>query len=184
MAQARQYSSSLTVPNGGNWGDWGKAEFCSTGYANGFSLKVEPAQGSGVEWDDTALNGILLYCTDGTTITSFYIFSLPLSFPTPQQMLQWGQWRVMLWHPSLHLTTFSLNVESPQDRADDTAANNIRFRLSDGRVQEGKVDSVWGTFGPWSDQCHSGAICGLQTKVEPPQDRGDDTALNDVRFFC
>ncbi|XP_059580477.1 vitelline membrane outer layer protein 1 [Alligator mississippiensis] len=178
MAQARQYSSSLTVPNGGNWGDWGKAEFCPTGHANGFSLKVEPAQGSGVERDDTALNSILLYCTDGLQVIH------QQTREDQDQYCRWGQWRVMLWHPSLYLTTFSLNVESPQDLADDTAANNIRFRLSDGRVQEGKVDSVWGTFGPWSDQCHSGAICGLQTKVEPPQDRGDNTALNDVRFFC
>uniref|UniRef100_A0A7M4F8E3 Vitelline membrane outer layer 1-like protein n=1 Tax=Crocodylus porosus TaxID=8502 RepID=A0A7M4F8E3_CROPO len=123
---------------------------------------------------DSALNGILLYCSDGTTITSSTVFF----------SCRWGQWSAKQWHPRLYLTAFSLKVESPQGDGDDTAANNIKFRLLDGRVQEGNTGSVWGTFGSWSNHCYSGAICGLQTKVEPPQGEGDDTTLNDVRFFC
>ncbi|XP_060542143.1 vitelline membrane outer layer protein 1-like isoform X2 [Pantherophis guttatus] len=65
--EARVYRYVLTVPNGNAWGHWGLREFCSRGYAHGFSLKVEAAQGNK---DDTALNGICLYCSDGRTIES------------------------------------------------------------------------------------------------------------------
>lgn len=39
----------------------------------------------------------------------------------------------------------------------------------------------WGRFGLWSKSCN---ICGLQTKVEPPRGLRNDTALNNVQFFC
>ena len=74
---------------------------------------------------------------------------------------------------------------------DDTAANYVKFKC---RCHCGHAyvlvkppgHGFWGTWGAWSDNCPKGSgICGIQTKVEKP--RGifrDDTALNDVKFYC
>ncbi|XP_054245943.1 vitelline membrane outer layer protein 1-like [Indicator indicator] len=167
--EARKYESILTVPNGGPWGSWGHQQFCLSGYVKGFALKVEAKQGFWLFRDDTALNGIRLICSDGTVIES--------------SVGSWGNWTKAQFCSSSKLVSFSLHVEKRKHLLDNTMANNIRFACSDGTNLEG-LGISGGHFGPWSSSCTSGAICGLQTKVQGPQGIGDDTSLNDVRIFC
>nr|XP_060626995.1 vitelline membrane outer layer protein 1-like [Anolis sagrei ordinatus] len=167
---ARNSNIQLNVNNGASWGIWGTQELCREGYAKGFALKVEDYQGSMAWNDDTGLNGIRLYCDNGQTITS--------------STGRWGTWRNPEFCPKGRLMSFSLQVEPYQGNInDDTAANNIRFVCSGGFVLTGNAHN-WGTFGAWSEPCPSGAICGLNTRVEPPQGSNDDTALNNVVFIC
>ncbi|XP_060622944.1 vitelline membrane outer layer protein 1-like [Anolis sagrei] len=167
---ARKYNKILIVKNGAPWGDWAKPKFCKEGYAKGFALKVEDYQGSLAWNDDTGLNGIRLYCDDGQAVMS--------------KSGDWGAWKKAIYCPKGHLMSFSLQVEPYQGTVvDDSAANNVRFGCSEGAVLTGDSHN-WGYFGAWSESCSSGAICGVQTRIEPPQGNNDDTALNDVKFFC
>ncbi|XP_026052771.1 vitelline membrane outer layer protein 1 homolog [Carassius auratus] len=173
----RPYKSELTVTNGGGWGFWGEVDMCPDGtYAAGFSLKVEAPVGQA---DDTALNGIRLYCVGSGNLTDSY----PSYCKVQSDVASWGQWTDITWCPSALLTAFQLSVEPPQGNADDTAANNIMFRCSNGVSQLGNGTDL-GDWGDWSDTCEGTGICGLRTLVELPQGNGDDTALNDVIMYC
>uniref|UniRef100_A0A8C1WSW0 Uncharacterized protein n=1 Tax=Cyprinus carpio TaxID=7962 RepID=A0A8C1WSW0_CYPCA len=136
-----------------------------------FVFKVEYPIGNG---DDTALNGIRLHCNvlknDDFCVCVFFFFS-------------WGRWTDIKWCPSGFLTAFKLKVEVPQGNGDDTAANNILFRCSQGSLLTGD-GTRWGTWGGWSQTCQGKGICGIKTRVERPQGSGDDTALNDASMFC
>ncbi|XP_067279953.1 vitelline membrane outer layer protein 1 homolog isoform X2 [Pseudorasbora parva] len=168
----RQYSSVLYVTNGGKWGTWRYFSRCPSGmYAVGFSLRVERPGG-----DDTALNGIRLLCADRSKGV------LPDMIPIESHSGFWGDWTNVKVCPSGYLTAFRLRVESPQ-LGDDTAANNVGFRCTDGTELEGDGTS-WGDWGGWTPPCPERAICALSTKVEDKQGDGDDTALNDAYMFC
>ncbi|ELK24089.1 Vitelline membrane outer layer protein 1 like protein [Myotis davidii] len=165
---SRSYTQVIEVTNGGPWGDWAWPEMCPDGFFTiGFSIKVEPPQG--IPGDDTAMNGIRLHCSRGHKVES--------------ESGRWGAWSEPLWCPhGSFLVAFSLRVEAPKTLEDNTGANNVRFRCSDGKELEGP-GLAWGDFGSWSEPCPKG-ICGLQTKVQRPRGLPDDTAMNDVRFFC
>nr|XP_034958026.1 uncharacterized protein LOC118078321 [Zootoca vivipara] len=130
--------------------------------------------------DDTALNGIRLFCTRGGRGDKHEAHTVE------SQSGPWGQWSPPSWCPEgTYLTRFSLRVEQTRRGIhDDMGATNARFACSgEGAHLEGRGLS-WGEYGEWSPPCRKG-LCGIQTKQDPV--RGalrDDTALNDVRFFC
>ncbi|KAK7143008.1 hypothetical protein R3I93_014231 [Phoxinus phoxinus] len=170
----RYYRTELSVSNGGTWGSWGGKSMCPSGtYANGFSLKVESPNYFG--GDDTALNGIRLHCVDQPGSYNYNAIESDVG--------GWGEWTDARSCSSGFLTAFQLRVESRLEDGDDTAANNINFKCSEGAV--GGEGTNWGDWGDMSPTCEGKGICGLQTRVEESQgSEGDDTALNDVIMFC
>ncbi|KAK2872225.1 hypothetical protein Q8A67_022122 [Cirrhinus molitorella] len=175
----RYFLSELTVSNGMTWGSWGYKDTCPTGtYAAGFSVKVEKP--SHILYDDTALNGIRLHCAN----LSQGLSQTHEGDATVQSGVgHWGEWTKIKWCPSGYLSAFQLRVQSSQGIKDDTAANNIRFKCSQEFLVQGK-GTAWGEWGDWSPMCRGKGICGITTRIEGPQGRGDDTALNDVRMLC
>ncbi|XP_017573115.1 vitelline membrane outer layer protein 1-like [Pygocentrus nattereri] len=170
----RSYASMLTVPNGEQFGLWTWPEMCPQNFfAVGFSLRVEPNQYGG---DDTALNGIRLFCSQNGDRSYLYTVESNTG--------HFGEWTDTHWCPNGVLTSFQLRVEPHQGLfGDDTAANNIKFRCSSNPTLEGRGTS-WGEYGHWSAECTNGGICGIETKMESYQGGLDDSSLNDVRFHC
>lgn len=161
--------STIGVSNGGIWGSWESSRMCPSGFrAYGFSLRVERPLGNG---DDTALNGIRLLCKQGS-----------IHDVVVESAGHWGDWTSWRSCSSGYLDTFQLRVEPPQGSGDDTAANNMNVHCSNGDILHGQGSS-WGSWGSWSSRCSDG-VCGLQVKIEHPQGRYDDTALNDVKMIC
>ncbi|KZS10607.1 Vitelline membrane outer layer protein 1 [Daphnia magna] len=163
------FSCSALLPNAAAifWGDWGLFECCPDNTpAIGFKLKTERPQGRG---DDTALNGISLKCRSDSWVSS--------------SVGPWGNYgNEFICPANTFLTSCQLRVEGRQGRGDDTAANNLNCKCSNGQILYGD-GTHWGGWMAWSDECPTG-ICGLKTRVEGRQGNGDDTALNDVLFRC
>ncbi|XP_063049931.1 vitelline membrane outer layer protein 1-like [Engraulis encrasicolus] len=167
-------AEDIKVPNGGPWGALGPRILCPPGsYAYAFSIQVEAKLSGG---DDTAMNGLQLYCKKDDSPTD-----VPIASEGP-----FGEWTMPKECPSGRLDAFQLRVEPPRGVGiDDTAANNIRFHCSGGGKLLG--DGLnWGAWGPWSDTCAHG-VCGLQARTEGRLGHGssaDDTGLNDVILIC
>lgn len=115
--------------------------------------------------------------------TSDFFFLLH-SHVFPYLLSSFGDWSQPQYCPSGVLTSFQIRVEPHQGLfGDDTAINNIKFRCSSNPTLEG-AGMDWGAYGHWSQECLSGGICGIETKMEEYQYGLDDSSLNDVRFHC
>ncbi|KXZ51415.1 hypothetical protein GPECTOR_12g377 [Gonium pectorale] len=131
--------SQHTIHNG-FWGDWTDWEYCTAissidqggslraGKISGFRLRTEGKQGGG---DDTALNGIEVYCeTTRTqkTITSGF----------------WGGWQNWGWCPSgYYAFGAQMRVEGTQGGGDDTAGNSVNIMCNNGQAI-GSHGGFWG----------------------------------------
>ncbi|XP_060608246.1 uncharacterized protein LOC132760315 [Ruditapes philippinarum] len=169
---------------GGFQGQWGHIEFCpDRQYAIGYNLKIEPYQGSA---DDTGLNAIRLICADrfgkptGKTITSWES--------------KWGSYRTDKLCPKAGQTaTFLTRFRLQMHDYFHIGASFATFKCQDILKTTNEIPLVifpgygepWGTYWEESESCPSGsAICGMRTKVEEPQGKNDDSALNNVKFYC
>jgi hypothetical protein len=163
------------APNATPWGTWSKTIYCPAGsYVAGYMMKVEGNQKKG---DDTALNAVSLWCynRDGRMVGGLQ----------PHQGI-WGRWgsQAAVCPQGSYATEFSLKVEPPQGRGDDTGANSVKFKCSNGAVMEVPGGGAWGTWSNWVIDTGflNSAICGVRAKFEGDQGKGDDTALNDLEF--
>ncbi|XP_069805591.1 vitelline membrane outer layer protein 1 homolog [Dendropsophus ebraccatus] len=164
------YSS---VPNGGNFGDWGTLHECPSGSRlTGFYMKVDRKT---VTVDNSAVNAIFLFCTDISTGNRVgTVTSAGGNFGTdgPEYNCK----------PGTYVVAFALSV-GKKNSFDDTGINNFRFKCSDGTTITGD-GMPWGIWGGWSDKCPNG-MSAIKTRFQ--HDQGpfkDDTALNDAQFLC
>ncbi|OXA45273.1 Vitelline membrane outer layer protein 1 [Folsomia candida] len=164
-----------------NFGDWGRVEYCPSGqHAIGVMVKYEEI---GSTNDHTGINGIALLCAfrDGR----------PSPWTPTSSVAPWGEWKDCNCPEGrdYYLEGFQLCTLPPQGSGDDISA--FAFYM------------VCHTFGVHyclhkanlGDQYCSDLImcpqeypriCGIRTQVEDPPwyVHTDDTALNNVDFFC
>jgi pimeloyl-ACP methyl ester carboxylesterase len=166
------YVKSVAL-NQGLWGSWQTTRYCPAGSrAVGYRMRVEQGQGDG---DDTALNAVELRCMDdaGELYTASSHDGL------------FGSWYDFSFCPKGSVIVGgAIRFESNRGSGDDTGANNVRVRCSDGT----DVQAPGGMgYGSWNGNvaCDAGtSVCGIKVRFEGNQGGGDDTALNAVEFAC
>ncbi|CAG2233561.1 unnamed protein product [Mytilus edulis] len=177
------YTKILFVSNGGVLGEWADEEYCTKGhYAIGYKMKIEGPH----ETDNTELNAIEIICGSRG--------SDRCGDKASSGQQHWGDWTGEALCPAnTFLTSFSLQVQKNDESRDNTAANHVKFKCRNFKDSGSDFDlsyppgyGLYGSYGEWSDACPvNSAICGIKTKIHPDKGFGiDDTALNDVQFFC
>merc|ERR1712168_558436 len=121
--------SSKTV---GRWGNWGPKEYCPwNSYADGFLLKSQHNQGAR---DDTALNGIGLFCSRGGSINS--------------ATQKWGRWSESKYCQGSKNPIVGFDIKIDTVRHDETGANLVDMYCKDGTMLGGLSETSWGSWSP------------------------------------
>ncbi len=98
----------------------------------------------------------------------------------------WGGWKGMKMCPAgYHGNGYRIRVENPID-GDDTAMNAVQINCVNPQGQSQVItshDGVWGDWKQWNYCTGSKYLNGVDMKFEDPIS-GDDTAANDLGFFC
>ncbi|XP_071523173.1 vitelline membrane outer layer protein 1-like [Panulirus ornatus] len=166
-----------------NWGEWGPQVYCPLGtFAYAFQLKVELEDAI----DDTAMNGIELFCRDPVFVGHDGIppRKNAREFTITSTVQRWGDWRGKRECDEGYLT--GLRMKSEEDQGffiDDTAANDLEMQCDWSTTTLNGGGDSWGRWSNWVSCPHGWVICGIETRVEADS-ATDDTALNNVRMFC
>lgn len=151
---------NITSPPVTDWGEWGVFQKCpEESRAQGFQLKTEEYQGMLV--DDSALNGVRLFCGDPFNDTTPSITS------SVGDNGNWGT--VYSCYPG-NIVGFQLRVEPFERSGDETATNNMRVFCSqyedESRFIEGDGLNEFGEWGETMRCAENQGVCGIQTQVE------------------
>lgn len=166
-----------------NWGDWGPQVFCPDGtFTNAFQIKVESESAV----DDTAMNGIELFCQKPSDVHSIATFpeANATEYTITSTVQKWGDWKGKRECQTGYLT--GLRMKSEKDQGwwiDDTAANDLEMQCDWSTETHNGGGDHWGYWSSWESCPHDWVICGIETRVESTS-AADDTALNNVRMFC
>eukprot|EP01084_Bolivina_argentea_P206064 351901_1 len=170
--------ATLTSNNGpimeAEWSEW---QYCNElQYANSFDFKSQASQGD--IGDDTAGNGIRLYCHSPTNNTLS-------SFETSSQK-QWGTWETVGSCPTGEwFIGFKTRIQSEVNISDDTSLNCLRMKCSDGTILAPQNCLKNGEWAASFTECPIGTyICGFQEDYRNAGIDEDETALNGAKFRC
>ena len=156
----------------GSVGRWQAHALCPAGaFVQEASLQVEPDRGGG---DDSALNNVSLICSD------------PQATDIKSHPDQWGGWtkRQKCKLKGDYLTGARMRIEPDQGSGDDSGANDVQFRCRGADTNPSEGGGIWGVWGA-NVECPAGtAVCGLSIRMQPPQGKGDDTAMNGLKLHC
>jgi hypothetical protein len=102
----------------------------------------------------------------------------------------WGSWSSVDYCPSSSwASSYRLRIESDQGDGDDTSLNAVSLTCkTKSGTSAGTItphSGLWGSWSSWSSSCATGhAMTQANMLVEPWQGSGDDTAGNDIHFYC
>jgi len=122
----------------GNWGDWRNMAMCPYGkYIGGAVVRFEDNQGGG---DDTALNGLGLWCVDKNWRGGQWkeVFGG-----------LWGNWKSWGYRVGKLVKKARVRFEDNQGGGDDTALNGIHFNIEPPNygVSKSEITGVWKAVG-------------------------------------
>ncbi|CAF1120826.1 unnamed protein product, partial [Brachionus calyciflorus] len=134
--------SSEDNPLGVNWDVWGLIEECDQNdYVVGFCTKYQPLQGVGLcIYDDTALYGVELICSNGKKLKSSVEKILQNEDNTATNIIRLkcldgsnissleGEWSTSIYSKSCpYGAIVGLETQVHENATDNTALNNIKF---------------------------------------------------------
>ena len=168
------------IGEGGN-GYWKDVELCpKETYANRFALKVEPDQGT--TQDDSALNGVKLYCTS---------FDHKKSGEVTSGVGKRGSWKSPLECSRGFFNGLRFKAMDGSTSGDSGGAN-VDMACNSGINLQG--DGMNGEdWGPWSSRTYcppESAVCGIQTKIDNPSEScqmrrfNDESGLTNIKVIC
>ncbi|ODM92206.1 Vitelline membrane outer layer protein 1 [Orchesella cincta] len=121
------------------------------------------------------------------TVLSVTLVTANINITSPP-ITNWGVWGRFQHCPLGYAQGFQLKTESYGGSFfDDTGMNAIKLFCGDPfSFGTTVITSTEGDFGEWGNvySCYPGYLNGFQLKVEEYQGSSDDTATNNVRFYC